>query len=400
MPDRFFPLARGYVITSPYGWRDLDGQREFHAGTDFGFDGGSGGKPVYAVQAGTVIYAGAASGFGGPDPAGWVVIDSDDSQGGGVFIYGHVVREVAVGDRVVAGQRIAMINSDSRTNGGVAPHLHLAHCTFAYSDTDRDDPMPYLQGAKYPGEGTPSGFTFFSDVSEFQDFVDDRYPYRILTIRSNDGDYRDRKFQENYARAVRMFDSGKLDVLGVYFYWRPNWQTCVDVHRSMIGNPHPRIFSMIDVESGYGNENLGDQSTALNQTYDALARWLGNPKRVLAYANRNDFTTMWRSRPSGLRVIGAGYPDDPRLPGQIAHQYTNGVITGGGPLGAAPFGNCDMNKTPLSVADFAAAVGVSIPPPTGGGGDGGEPTSGSLWDKLGDLWRYVRDHLNTLIPTR
>jgi hypothetical protein len=153
------------------------------------------------------------------------------------------------------------------------------------------------------------------------------------------------------------------------------------------------MFSMIDVESGYGNENLGDQSTALNQTHAALARWLGNPMRVIAYANKSDFATMWRNRPSGLRVIGAGYPDDPKLPGQVAHQYTNGVIAGGGPLGAAPFGNCDMNKTPLSVAEFAAAVGVSGSPSAPGGGGGTRPPASSFWDRLGDLWRYVRDRL-------
>ena len=44
----------------------------FHAGTDFGRAGGSAGMPVYACQGGTVIYAGAAQGYGGPDPLdGW-----------------------------------------------------------------------------------------------------------------------------------------------------------------------------------------------------------------------------------------------------------------------------------------------------------------------------------------
>ena len=52
------PLGIGRIVTSPFGPRD-DG---FHAGTDFGFPGGSANKPVYACASGTVIYAGAAQG--------------------------------------------------------------------------------------------------------------------------------------------------------------------------------------------------------------------------------------------------------------------------------------------------------------------------------------------------
>ena len=183
----------------------------------------------------------------------------------------------------------------------------------------------------------------------------------------------------------------------MYFYWRENWQTCVDVHKAMIGTPHARMFSMIDVESGYGNERLGNQSSALNATVDALTRWLGT-KRVIAYANKGDFTSMWPDRPAGLRVIGAGYPIDPNLPGQIAHQYTNGEITGGGPTSSPPFGNCDMNKTPLTVAQFAAAVGIGTggnpppPPPEE------PPTESVSWIErirrtLADWWGRIGDRL-------
>ena len=70
--------------------------------------------------------SGAAQGYGGPDPAGWLVIDSSRAEGGGCVEYGHIIREVAKGERVTAGQRIARINPNSQTNGGVAPHLHLS----------------------------------------------------------------------------------------------------------------------------------------------------------------------------------------------------------------------------------------------------------------------------------
>lgn len=148
---RYWPLDAGRIVTSSFGPRDGG----MHTGTDFGFLGGSGSRPVYAVQAGTVIYAGAAQGYGGPDPAGWLVIDSDDSQGGGVFEYGHIVREVGTGAKVAAGQRIGRINPDSATNGGVAPHLHLSYMPREYNPARKQDPMPVLTGAAEPGSPTP-----------------------------------------------------------------------------------------------------------------------------------------------------------------------------------------------------------------------------------------------------
>lgn len=150
-PARYWPLATGRMVTSPFGPR----AGGFHSGVDFGWPGGSANKPVYAVQAGTVIYAGAAQGYGGPDPAGWLVIDSSTEQGGGCLEYGHIIREVAVGDRVAAGQRIGHINPNSNTNGGVAPHLHLSDMPYAYSAAAKQDPMPRLVGAKEPGRTEP-----------------------------------------------------------------------------------------------------------------------------------------------------------------------------------------------------------------------------------------------------
>ena len=144
---RYWPVGRGHIITSPYGPR----AGGFHTGTDFGWPGGgSGNKPVYAVQSGTVIYAGAAQGYGGPDPAGWLVIDSSQTEGGGCVEYGHVVREVKKGDHVTAGQRIAHINPNSSTNGGVAPHLHLSVMPREYNPRAKIDPVPWLGNALTP----------------------------------------------------------------------------------------------------------------------------------------------------------------------------------------------------------------------------------------------------------
>lgn len=108
--------------------------------------------PVYAIQSGEVIYAGAAQGYGGPDPAGWLVIDSEGSEGGGVLEYGHIVRlpHIRVGSHVEAGQQIAVINPDSRSNGGTSPHLHLSDMPDGYDPKAKQDPMRRLKGALEP----------------------------------------------------------------------------------------------------------------------------------------------------------------------------------------------------------------------------------------------------------
>lgn len=232
--------------------------------------------------------------------------------------------------------------------------------------------------------------SLFADVSEFQGAVDDTYPYRILSLRSNDGTYQDHNFAQNYAWAVNAVNTGRLSCFIVYMYWRPDWLGTVNTHKSMVaaaGGLHPKMIVMLDVESG-GNPG-GDQSDGINRAYWNLADWLGSPQRVIGYANEGDFHSMWRTRPDGLRVIGAGYGINPNLPGQIAHQYSDGVysnalkaarhnhttpgleravLRGRGselPLGALPFGHCDMNSADgLSATDFAAACGeVSLPQP-------------------------------------
>ncbi|MFE3986009.1 hypothetical protein ACFXPR_16130 [Nocardia tengchongensis] len=203
--------------------------------------------------------------------------------------------------------------------------------------------------------------TLFADVSTFQAPVDDDYPYEVLSFRSNDGTYRDDRFADNYRWATAAADSGRLACFIVYFYWRPNWQetvqTCIDLVNEA-GGPHPRMIVMLDVEQG-GNP-AGDQSDGVNHAYWAVADWLGDPRRVIGYANAADFAAMWPTRPDGLRVVAAGYGRDPQLPGQVAHQYTDGGGWGGGlPEGCPPFGPCDMNSADgLSPDEFAAACGI------------------------------------------
>ena len=142
----YWPLEAGRIITSPFGQR----AGGFHAGTDFGFPGGSAGRRVFSISDGRVLYSGAAQGYGGPDPHGWLVIQSPDGQ---VWEYGHITRLAGIraGVTVKAGQNIAVINSDPKTNGGTAPHLHLSYMRNGYNPNQKTDPIQALKGAAEPG---------------------------------------------------------------------------------------------------------------------------------------------------------------------------------------------------------------------------------------------------------
>jgi hypothetical protein len=146
----FWPLESGRIVTSRFGEKRPGGP---HTGVDFGFPGGSGGRNVYSISDGVVRYAGAAQGYGGPDPCGWLVIESPS---GAAWEYGHIRRmpEITVGTRVSAGQHIAVVNPLMSTNGGTAPHLHLSCMPKGYNPAAKIDPLPLLAGAQEPGGTT------------------------------------------------------------------------------------------------------------------------------------------------------------------------------------------------------------------------------------------------------
>lgn len=141
---RCLPMAEGHFKWgSPFGNRDGG----FHNGQDFANVPNTFEAPVFACQAGTVIFSGAAQGYGGPSPAGWVVVDSDDSQGGGCVEYAHIIAEVGVGAKVSVGQRIGHINTNPATYGSsTGPHLHLRVWEREYGGKGID-PKPWLFGA-------------------------------------------------------------------------------------------------------------------------------------------------------------------------------------------------------------------------------------------------------------
>lgn len=117
LPQRALSMAwpiSGYWISSYYGNRihPTLGYPRFHGGIDYAADYG---KPIKAMESGTVIVAGYDPGYGN-----YIIID----HGGGVStLYGHSNKLlVKKGDTVVKGQTIALIGSTGVSNG---PHLHF-----------------------------------------------------------------------------------------------------------------------------------------------------------------------------------------------------------------------------------------------------------------------------------
>ena len=245
------PVPKGFVVTSPFGAR----WGTTHWGTDFGKAGGSGGQPIYAVRDGLITRAGSASGFGQ-----WITLDVDAQHGGGLFVYGHIIPEVTVGQRVIEGQRIGHINPDSHTNGGVAPHLHFEHHRYVWSQPgpDRLDPMQnVLAGAKWVGDSTKEenmGTIFGVDVSEHQDGMSLKQAKRegmeFAIIRTTDGTYKDRCYRSHLEDA-----EGAGMITAAYHYLRnPSEGTTVaqQVQASLEVMGDKKRPLWIDVETSAG----------------------------------------------------------------------------------------------------------------------------------------------------
>ena len=250
------PVPKGFVVTSGFGPR----AGGYHWGTDFGKEGGSGGQPIYAVRDGLITRAGSASGFGK-----WITLDVDAAHGGGLYVYGHIIPEVTVGQRVMEGQRIGHINPDSSTNGGVAPHLHFEHHRYVWSQPgpDRLDPMQnVLAGARWKGETTKEknmGTIFGVDVSEHQDGMSlaqaKREGMEFAILRLCDGTYRDRTFRSHLDDA----ESAGL-LVSTYWYLRAPSEGStiaqqVDVIDQQMGGRRD-LGVWIDVESVAGDRKL------------------------------------------------------------------------------------------------------------------------------------------------
>lgn len=128
-----WPVSQG-VVSSGFGIRD----GAMHDGVDIAAPSGT---PVYAADAGTVIFAGTLHGYGNT-----VIIQHDD---GYATVYGHNERNlVAEGARVRRGQQVGEIGRSGRTTGA---NLHFE----VRRDKVAKDPLAYL-----PQPTPTSGISF------------------------------------------------------------------------------------------------------------------------------------------------------------------------------------------------------------------------------------------------
>lgn len=287
------PVPRGFYVTSKFGPR----WGTHHWGTDYGNGGGSGGKPVYAARAGRVQYAGPASGFGR-----WVTIDHPANVGGGYTVYGHIVPEVRPGQWVEEGQRIAHIDPNSRTNGGVAPHLHFEVHRYVWSQPgpNRLDPEVWLRGAKWVGDGQPGaapaatpGVIFGVDVSEHQDglWLGGIRGIDFVIARTTDGTHRDRAYRSHIEDA----EKAGLVTASYHYLRAPSEGTSVaqQVAASLDVMGDKRRPVWIDVETDGGTLTVDDIRTCKDLYEKAGVRVIG----IYSYA------PYWEGR------IAGGEPD-------------------------------------------------------------------------------------------
>lgn len=122
-----WPLPSRGTITSPYGWRNLWGSKNFHSGTDIAMPKGT---TIKATAAGTVVKSGMYASYGN-----YVVVD----HGGGVMSgYAHMSRRsVSVGDKVSQGQKLGEVGSTGNSSGN---HLHFQ----IFINGSTTDPMQYF----------------------------------------------------------------------------------------------------------------------------------------------------------------------------------------------------------------------------------------------------------------
>lgn len=145
-----FPTSPESIVTSKWGWRELNGEPDFHAGLDLASPSGT-SQPIYATQAGTVIQS------------GWL-----GSAGNAVTIkhtgdpyysrYMHMVRtpDVEVGETVTKCQKIGD-TGNTGNSFGIHLHFEIAPSEGEFGKNGNTlDPEKYLE-MSFGGGTDPGG---------------------------------------------------------------------------------------------------------------------------------------------------------------------------------------------------------------------------------------------------
>ena len=157
MPTLAKPVMGG--ISSHYGWRYVNGVRNFHNGLDFYWLNANiaESRKVYSAAPGVVVDAGYGS-----EPGNYVLVDI----GGGYKVrYIHLASDnVTVGQRVGYSTRIGTMGDTGTATRPGQIHLHMD----LYSGSSRINPEPYMTlpfgytGSSLAGGGT----TPIEDIQE------------------------------------------------------------------------------------------------------------------------------------------------------------------------------------------------------------------------------------------
>jgi murein DD-endopeptidase MepM/ murein hydrolase activator NlpD len=152
LEDRDLYTAEAYTGAGDTGAGDTGRRRTVHLGVDLLVPPGS---PVFAPLDGVVQ---AFNDNAAPQDYGPVVILAHRTDTGDGFftLYGHLARStlarLAVGQRVVAGERFAAVGTEAE-NGGWAPHLHFQVLTSLLG-----------RGVDVPGVGAPADLRLWRSV--------------------------------------------------------------------------------------------------------------------------------------------------------------------------------------------------------------------------------------------
>jgi murein DD-endopeptidase MepM/ murein hydrolase activator NlpD len=114
-PTWVWPVPQFTRVSSSYGWRTdpVTGLQAFHGGIDIA---AAQGEPVYAAQAGRVIFSANTTGGYGER----VELDHGENYRS---TYNHMITRAAqVGDTVDAGDLVGWVGSTGKSTG---PHLHF-----------------------------------------------------------------------------------------------------------------------------------------------------------------------------------------------------------------------------------------------------------------------------------
>lgn len=197
--------------------------------------------------------------------------------------------------------------------------------------------------------------TFWADVSQYQRVVDDSYPHRVFSFRTNSGDKLDTNAAGNLAWATSALQAGRIDIVIAYYFFRPGQANC-DLWREVVsrsGSIHPRIVCMVDVEGANGSVR-GDNSAEINGEIQRVQGWLGGG-RVIGYLNPKADPGLWPTRPN-VPLVVPHYNDTPGqsydFPNRFAHQYSDAAP-------CAPFGPCDANYTDLDIPGLLRLFGIT-----------------------------------------